>query len=117
MEFLKSILHTETRKTKFDISFENNNNVYINKNICPYINDTGSYILVIDSKHIGGVTCVYSLSRSDRSKAGAVIKLSGSKGSNGEEIECVWNKFEYPRLQISSPKPKNLFDYTISVLC
>lgn len=97
MDFFKSILHNTTLQEKswIEVSFEKSNLIFINNQ---KVKDTGSYILVINSEYDGGATYIYCISRSDKKKRGHVLKLTGSHGLHNEYIECIWDKFEHPKL-------------------
>lgn len=67
---------------------------YMNKNI----NDTGSYILVINSEKEQGATGIFCISRSKKSEIGYVNKLVANDGMYNEILNVEWDPYEYPKI-------------------
>jgi hypothetical protein len=104
-----------------DISNENKNyKGYTTLNIGYIKRDTGSFIIIINSKEKGGPNAIYCISRSDVSKSGTIRELVKSHGVNDDELELTWNPYEYPLLQIRTKlylyNKNNRIDFTVNVI-
>jgi hypothetical protein len=107
-----------------DITNENKNyKGYTTLNIGYIKKDTGSFIIIINSKEKGGPNAIYCISRSDISKSGTINKLVKSDGINDDELELTWNPYEYPLLQIRTKlylynknTNQNRIDFTVNVI-
>lgn len=103
-----------------DISNENKNyKGYTTLNIGYIKKDTGSFIIIINSKEKGGPNAIYCISRSDVSKSGTIRELVKSDGVNDDELKLTWNPYEYPLLQIRTKLylyNKNNIDFTVNAI-
>lgn len=75
---------------------------YINnfRNKC--MRETGSYILIINSKNGSGPNAIYCISKSDKSKAGNIKELIKTNGILNDSLELDWNPHEYPVLKLKT---------------
>ena len=106
-----------------DVSNENKNyKGYTTLNIGYIKKNTGSFIIIINSKEKGGPNAIYCISRSDVSKSGTITELVKSDGINDDELKLTWNPYEYPLLQIRTKlylynnKNTNRIDFTVNVI-
>lgn len=103
-----------------DVSNENKNyKGYTTLNIGYIKKNTGSFIIIINSKEKGGPNAIYCISRSDISKSGSITELVKSDGVNDDELKLTWNPYEYPLLQIRTKLylyNKNTIDFTVNII-
>jgi hypothetical protein len=117
----KSLEYDDTNNIilSLDISNEDKNyKGYTTLNIGYIKKNTGSFIIIINSKEEGGPNAIYCISRSDISKLGTIKELVKSDGVNDDELKLLWNPYEYPLLQIRTKLylyNKNKMDFTINV--
>ena len=63
--------------------------------------ETGSYIVIINSEN-GGPNAIYCISRSNKLETGNIKELIKSNGISNEMLDLEWNPYEYPLLKLKT---------------
>lgn len=84
---------------------------YLNNNRFKCIKDTGSFIVIINSKLENGPNAIYCISRSNKNLPGIIKPLVQSSGVFEDTFELKWNPIEDPILNIIT-KPSSYKDQT-----
>jgi hypothetical protein len=84
---------------------------YLNKTRFKCIKDTGSFIVIINSKLENGPNAIYCISRSNKILPGIIKPLVQSSGVFEDTFELKWNPIEDPILNIIT-NPSNHKDQT-----
>jgi hypothetical protein len=86
-----------------------------------HINETGSYIVIINSDTEGGATGIFAISKSDKLQFGNIKEIVVSNGLNGEMLNVDWEPCEYPKILLHIHKLKSnqktvSFNFNIKIL-
>ena len=69
---------------------------HLNKAYAQHINDTGCFMIMLESKEKNGPNGIFCLSKSDVTTKGSVFCLCSSPGAKGEMLRVEWEPYEYP---------------------
>lgn len=86
------------------------------------VQQTGSFVLIVNSCSLDGPNGIYCLSRSNKDECGQITKMVSSNGALGNSIDIEWKPTEKPLLTLqymnndTDKRKKIVFKFKVKVL-